>query len=186
MLRSELEHLIRAAGAVCGESEIVVIGSQSVLGEFPNAPSELLVSREADLYPRTVPERADLIEGALGELSMFDKTFSYYAHGVAPETAKLPIGWEDRLVPVRNENTGGVTGLCLEVHDLAIAKYLANREKDLTFLKSLIEHNMVTRQTLLERVESTGLPIEERARVIGRIQRDFSSVHTPSIGDVGR
>ena len=70
MLRSELEHLIRAAGAVCGESEIVVIGSQSVLGEFPNAPSELLVSREADLYPRTVPERADLIEGALGELSL--------------------------------------------------------------------------------------------------------------------
>jgi hypothetical protein len=34
MKRSELEHLIRAAGAIADDREIVVIGSQSVLGQF--------------------------------------------------------------------------------------------------------------------------------------------------------
>jgi len=35
MRRSELEHLIRAAGRIAGERELVVIGSQAVLGQFP-------------------------------------------------------------------------------------------------------------------------------------------------------
>jgi hypothetical protein len=36
MTRSELEHLIRAAGSITQDNEIVVIGSQSVLGQFPH------------------------------------------------------------------------------------------------------------------------------------------------------
>lgn len=50
MTRSELEHLIRAAAAITNEYEIVVIGSQSVLGALPNAPAVLLRSMDADLY----------------------------------------------------------------------------------------------------------------------------------------
>ncbi|MGQ0752176.1 MAG: hypothetical protein ACT4PS_16750 [Betaproteobacteria bacterium] len=38
MKRSELEHLIRAAGRIAGDPEIVVIGSQAILGQFPDAP----------------------------------------------------------------------------------------------------------------------------------------------------
>jgi hypothetical protein len=51
MKRSDLEHLIRAAGAIADDSDIVVIGSQSILGQFPDAPASLLVSAEADVYP---------------------------------------------------------------------------------------------------------------------------------------
>jgi hypothetical protein len=58
-----------------------------------------------------------------------------YAQGVGPETAVLPDGWRDRLVAVRNANTRGATGLCLEVHDLAVAKAVAGREKDGEFLR---------------------------------------------------
>ena len=35
MNRHELEHLIRASGAITEEYEFVVIGSQSILGKFP-------------------------------------------------------------------------------------------------------------------------------------------------------
>lgn len=56
MKRSELEHLIRAAGAITNDKEIVVIGSQAILGQFPNAPAPLLVSAEADLFPLHRPE----------------------------------------------------------------------------------------------------------------------------------
>ena len=52
MKRRELEHLIRAAAAVTDQYEIVVVGSQSVLGAVPDAPDVLLQSREADCYPR--------------------------------------------------------------------------------------------------------------------------------------
>jgi hypothetical protein len=122
MTRSDLEHVIRAAGAIANDAEIVVIGSQSVLGQFPNAPVALLASAEADVYPLNYPERAELIDGSLGEGSMFHETHGYYAQGVGEETAKLPARWRDRVVRVSNANTDGICGLCLEVHDLAISK----------------------------------------------------------------
>ena len=79
MRRSELEHLIRAAGDIAGEHELVVIGSQSVLGQFPDAPVALLASMEADLYPRARPELADKVDGAIGEGSRFHQTHGYNA-----------------------------------------------------------------------------------------------------------
>ena len=51
MQRHELEHIIRAASEIANEYDIVVVGSQSILGQFPDAPSELLKSSEADVYP---------------------------------------------------------------------------------------------------------------------------------------
>ncbi|HYQ93835.1 MAG TPA: hypothetical protein VEP70_03255, partial [Burkholderiales bacterium] len=71
MKRSELEHLIRAAGRIAGGREIVVIGSQAVLGQFPDAPVALLASMEADLYPKNDPGLADKVDGAIGEGSRF-------------------------------------------------------------------------------------------------------------------
>lgn len=122
MKRADLEHILRASKGVAGESEFVVIGSQSILGPHPDAPRELRESMEADLYPRLRPELAEEIEGSLGRYSRFDQTFGYFADGVSPTTATLPVGWEERLIPLCNENTGGATGWCLEPHDLAFRR----------------------------------------------------------------
>jgi hypothetical protein len=173
MKRSELEHLIRAAGAIADDREIVVIGSQAVLGQFPQAPAALLVSMEADLYPLNRPERADLIDGAIGEGSSFHEQFGYYAQGVGEATATLPQRWRERLVRIANPNTAGVEGLCLEVHDLAISKYVAGRAKDLAFTTQLARHGMTRRELLLERAASTELGPTLRRLVEGRIGRDF-------------
>jgi hypothetical protein len=105
MKRAQLEHIIRAACTIADDDELVIIGSQSVLAQFPDAPEELVVSLEADVYPRHHPERAELIEGSIGELSMFHETFGYYADGVGVHTATLPDGWEERLVPIRGPGT---------------------------------------------------------------------------------
>lgn len=51
MLRQQLEHIIRAAAAITGAPEFVIVGSQAVLGQFPQAPEELLVSIEATYFP---------------------------------------------------------------------------------------------------------------------------------------
>lgn len=173
MQRSELEHIIRAAGSIANDSEIVVIGSQSILGQFPNAPASLLVSAEADVFPMRNPQLSDLIDGSIGEGSPFHDMFGYYAQGVDDKTATLPSGWRDRLVRINNQNTVGVTGLCLEVHDLAISKYVAGREKDREFTKELARHNMTQRATLLARERDTEMAPELRKIVKARIERDF-------------
>jgi hypothetical protein len=143
MKRSDLEHILRASKGVTGETEFIVIGSQAILGPCPDAPRVLRKSMEADLYPRYRPELSDLIEGSLGRYSHFDQTFGYWADGVSPDTATLPQGWEQRLTPVSNENTGGAIGWCLDPHDLAISKLAARREKDLEYVAALLRLKMV-------------------------------------------
>jgi hypothetical protein len=82
--RPQLEHIIRAAAAITGAQEFIVIGSQAVLGQFPNPPEELIVSMEADLFTLRRPVDADLIDGSIGEASPFHRTFGYYARVVGP------------------------------------------------------------------------------------------------------
>ena len=175
MKRSELEHLIRAAGAIADDREIVVIGSQAILGQFPDAPATRLVSAEADLFPLNSPERADLIDGSIGEGSQFHELFGYYAQGVSERTATLPRGWRERLVKILNPNTGGVTGLCLDVNDLAISKYVAGRPKDIDFTRELAKHRMTELSVLLTRADQVELPDEIRELMKARIRRDFKS-----------
>ena len=178
MKRSELEHVIRAAGSIANDAEIVVIGSQSILGQFPDAPASLLVSAEADVFPLNHPEHADLIDGSIGEGSRFHELFGYYAQGVDERTATLPRGWRERLVNISNANTHGITGLCLEVHDLAISKYVAGREKDYEFTRELVKHRMALRDTLLARARETDLSSDLRKLVEARIERDFKQAAT--------
>lgn len=75
MKRAQLEHIIRAAAAIADDTDIVIIGSQAILGQFPDPPSILTVLLEADVYPRNHPERWDLIDGSIGEGSHFHSTF---------------------------------------------------------------------------------------------------------------
>jgi len=174
MTREQLEHLIRAAAVIADDDTIVVIGSQAVLGQFPDAPASMRVSMEADLFPLHHPERADVIDGSIGELSPFHETFGYYAQAVSEETARLPLGWKGRLVVVQNENTRGVKGLCLEVHDLLVAKIIAGREKDIAFLRAAAEHQIADAETLYQRlatVEAASEVLQSAAAAIARAFR---------------
>ncbi len=91
--RSELEHLLRAAGEIIDERQFIVIGSQSILGKYPNAPEELLRSREADFIAKNKPESTRMLE-AIGEASRFYETHGYYADPVDSRTAVLPKDWK--------------------------------------------------------------------------------------------
>ena len=175
MNRAQLEHLVRAASIIAEDEEIVVVGSQAILGQFPDAPAELRVSIEADVYPRNKPELADVVDGSIGEGSPFHTTYGYYAQGVGPETAVLPPGWESRLVPIRSPAMSGATGLCLEVHDLVLSKLVAGREKDLDFARVAARHGLVTESVLRERLSGMELDERLRAAVSTRILRAFAT-----------
>ena len=174
MTRFQLEHIIRAAAEIADDDPIIVIGSQAILGEFPDAPDVLLVSMEADVYPLNKPERADLIDGTIGEGSPFHELYGYYAQGVGPKTAILPAGWQSRLVRVQNPNTRQHAGLCLEVHDLVISKYVANRPKDIDFVQNAIRYQLIEKTVLLARLDDTPLAEPQRQIIAQKIKRDFA------------
>ena len=175
MQRSEIEHVIRASGDIADDDKIVIIGSQSILGEYPDAPAGLLASMEADIYPMNKPELAEKVDGAIGEGSSFHAEFGYYAQGVSPKTATLPDGWDKRLIAIQNGDTRGVTGLCLEAHDLAVSKYVAGRPKDFEFIGELVRHKMIEREILLQRLSKTDLPEPGRLKVKRRIEASFKN-----------
>jgi hypothetical protein len=177
MRREQFEHVIAAAAAVTGEDELVVIGSQAILGVHPDAPSSLLRSIEADVYPAAHPEKADEIDGALGDGSPFHRAFGYYAHGVGSETVKGPAGWQKRLVrvsiPARAGSQGAPVALCLEPHDLVLAKCVAGRENDWDYAREALRAGLVDASELERRIDT--LPVDRPHRDRIRMQlRSFT------------
>jgi hypothetical protein len=146
MTRIELEHVIRAAGAIAESDELIILGSQAILGSLLNPPKELLSSMEVDLYPIPEVEKADLIDGSIGEGSPFHDTFGYYAHGIGPETAVLPTHWKDRLVVISNANTRGVKGYCLHPVDITASKLAAGRERDIEYVRVLKKKKLIEQE----------------------------------------
>jgi len=170
MNREQLEHAIRAACTISGDNEVIIFGSQSILGQYPHPHQELRMSIEVDVAPKNNPQAVDKIDGALGENSLFHKTHGFYVHGVPIETAILPGGWEQRTIRVRDYMDNEKTGLCLEVHDLAVSKLMAFREKDTEFVRRLIIENMIEIQTLLSRLNATTTAPELKKRAIQWVQ----------------
>jgi hypothetical protein len=143
MNRFQFEHVVKAAAVVAGTLEIVVVGSQAVLGLDPNPPLALQASLEVDLYPLNGGEEAiDAIEGALGIGSAFHSTHQYYAHGVGPDTATLPGNWLSRAVRVSTPYMEGAVAICPCAIDLAISKLAAGREKDMAYVAVMVAEGM--------------------------------------------
>ena len=127
MRQDQLEHAIRTACQIIGRHEVIVVGSQSILGTFreDQLPADATRSVEIDILPiaddNSETERlADLIEGVAGEFSPFEELHGFSIDGVDLSTSALPTGWRGRLVKVQNAHTaapGGepqYTGLCLD------------------------------------------------------------------------
>jgi hypothetical protein len=100
----------------------------------------------------------------------------YVATGADPvdeKTATLPKGWKARLVGLPPGDTAGVSGLCLDPHDLAIAKYVARCEKDIVFNRELATRGILKMKQLLLLLDATSVDEAVRGRIHDHIERDF-------------
>jgi hypothetical protein len=173
MKKREVDHVLRAAGRITGEKQFIIIGSQSLHGKFPDLADDLVKSFEVDLMVLKNAHRTEWLE-VIGAYSPFHESFGYYADPVDRSTATLPKGWKGRLVNLPPGDTEGVLGLCLDPHDLAIAKYVARREKDLIFTRELARRGLVSQERLLALVDQTAVADEVRERIRTYITKDFS------------
>lgn len=172
MKKQQLDHVLRAAGRITGEKRFVIIGSQSLHGRYPDVADEIVHSAEVDLIAGNLAERTEWLN-VIGQDSPFHEEFGYYADPVEETTATLPRGWKSRLVNLPPGDTDGVRGLCLEPHDLAIAKYVARREKDRVFTRELARRGIVERDRLLTLVAKTPVSEDVRERIRTDIAADF-------------
>ena len=169
MTRAELAHILRAAAKIAGDPDILVIGSRSILGSYPEhlLPEPVWMSMEADIAFLDDPDahKADLVDGAIGELSSFHEMYTYYAQGVEVSTALLPDGWRDRVVPFVATSAEPASALCLDPHDLVVSKLAAMREKDRVFATELVRAGLVSLETLQSRtaVLSSATALQRRA-----------------------
>lgn len=170
MNRRDLEHLIRASSQLSDEYELVVIGSQAILGTDPNPPADLTASMEADIYPLNNPDAADKIEGVIGEGSQFHATYGYYAQAVGPDTAKLPGGWKGRLLRVPETAREGGVAYCISVVDLFLSKAVAGRPKDREFCIALLQYGYLQVDEALGLADSMPLDVD-RTSLRARIRR---------------
>ena len=147
MNREQFLHVVRVAAELV-DDEIVVIGSQAVLGSTTDPPLNLLRSMEVDVYPKHRLDRADEIDGAIGEGSQFQVTYGYYAQAVGPETLVGPAGWQSRLVrfdlPPMRARDELRTAWSLSLPDLVLAKLAAGREHDVTFALEALRAELVS------------------------------------------
>jgi len=173
--REQLAHVLRAASKIAGDEDIVVIGSQAILGSFSETdlPVEAVRSVEADLAFRNDPDNAksDKVDGSIGEGSSFHNLFSYYGQGVSVETAVLPAGWESRVVKYQREDALPSQAVCLDPYDLVISKLVAGREKDREFAVALIREGLLDPAILLERTELLSQPFALIRRVQESVNR---------------
>jgi len=174
MKKQQVDHVLRAAGRITGEKQFIIIGSQSLHGKYPDVPDEILTSFEVDLIASKNADRTAWLN-VIGVDSPFHESFGYYADPVDDATATLPKGWKGRLVNLPPGDTDGVKGLCLEPHDLAIAKYAASREKDLIFTRELTRRGIVSEKRLLALLEETPVGDEVRERIRSQITSDFKA-----------
>jgi hypothetical protein len=174
MKKQQLDHILRAAGRITGEKRFLIIGSQSLHGKCPDLPDDIARSAEVDLIANDNTDRTEWLN-AIGQDSPFHETFGYYADPVDEATATLPKGWKGRLVNLAPGDTEGVKGLCLDPHDLAIAKYVARREKDRIFTRQLALRGITERERLLTLLNKTPVEEDVRQRIREDIARDFGS-----------
>jgi hypothetical protein len=172
MKKQQVDHVLRAAGEITGDKRFIIIGSQSLHGKYPDLPDEILLSAEVDLIAKNDPKKTESLN-FIGVYSRFHETHGYYADPVYESTATLPKGWKGRLVNLPPGDTNGVIGLCLDPNDLAIAKYVARREKDIVFTRALAARGFVERTTLLALLAKTSIDAEARERIRGFIDSDF-------------
>lgn len=178
MNREQLAHVLRAAATIVDDRDIVVIGSQSILGTYADhqLPDRATLSMEADLAFRDDPHEAksDLVDGTIGELSQFHQSFGYYGQGVSLTTATLPTGWDERLVRFGRDDAHPADAWCLDSHDLVVSKLVAGRSKDLEFAEALLSAGLLEGSLLEQRARmlpEPGAVIDRVVAVVGRCVR---------------
>lgn len=161
MRKSDLFELIRQIKVLAPEEIPVIVGSQVVHLITNFLPEIIQQSIECDfLFFGGKSETRAEINKKLGVFSKFQIKHGFYADALGLATVILPTGRQDRLQPFKDES-GNLIAIFGEIHDIAVSKLIAGREKDFVFLKELLLRELIKIDIFIERIRLVkGMPQE--------------------------
>ncbi len=153
MRKSDLFELIREINEISSEEKPIIVGSQAVHAITEILPEIAQKSIECDfLFASGKSETRIAINKKLGVFSNFQLEHGFYADALGLATVILPTDWQKRLQPLLNEK-GEIIAYCAEIHDIAVSKLIAGREKDFQFLKDAFWLEIISVEEFIARVQ---------------------------------
>lgn len=153
------EHLLKLAEEIkrlAAPADIlpIIVGSQVVHVITNFVPEIVRQSIECDfLFGEGAAEIRREVNLKLGIFSSFQQENGFYADALGLGTVVLPKDWEKRLQNL-TDDAGETIALCTEIHDVAVSKFVAGREKDFQFLKDGFERDFINFEIFAERLQS--------------------------------
>ncbi len=152
MRKSNLFELIREINATISNEKPIIVGSQAVhlVTNFP--PDIVQQSIECDfLFTSGKSEIRAEVNKKFGVFSQFQIEHGFYADALGLATVILPIGWQERLQSLRNNNDE-IIAYVADITDVAVSKLIAGREKDFIFINDLLLQEILEIEVFAERI----------------------------------
>jgi hypothetical protein len=185
-----LEDLIETVRAIARRfdtDKVFIIGSQSILLSWPDAPIILRTSAEIDAYPGNArlweirhkaldpdcpPEASEEINAFFGEGSAFHQSHGFYIDGVDENTARLPADWNTRAI-YKDVDVDGRRVLAVAPcpEDVIVSKLARLSDKDEDFIEAYHAARPLDLELIVERTKATDLALEMQQRAINFITR---------------
>lgn len=169
----ELLHCIRAVAEVTGENELYVFGSQSAAMHFGTLPPAAAESSESDIMTvHNAESNSYLIDGALGEDTMFSISTGLVVDGIQLSSLTLPDDWRTRISSYTYETYDRTVHIFVpDVNDIAVAKLIAEREKDRIWLQAMHDANLIDVQLMDLLIWKLPISFEEASHAENMLQR---------------
>jgi hypothetical protein len=156
-----IEHILRAAAEITKQKRFILIGSTTIIVRRKHIPANMMMTPEVDIYAPDaddIDEISDLIEGSIGQGSLFHQQYGYYGDGVSPNTAALPSDWRDRSMEYRCQTSPDIIAIVPDENDIALAKAVAYREKDVDWIVHGLRSNILSLDVMYRRLDSMWNP----------------------------
>jgi hypothetical protein len=195
----DLVETVRAIARHFDTDKVFIIGSQSILLSWPDAPVALRTSGEIDAYPDNArlweitrkeldpdcpPEASEEINALFGEGSAFHRSHGFYIDGVDKNTARLPADWDTRAI-CKDINVDGrrVAAVAPCPEDVIVSKLARLSGKDKDFVEAYHAARPLDLAIVIERLKTTDWSLQLQHRAI-----DFVTLlaKQPSAGSNGQ
>ncbi|TAJ31592.1 DUF6036 family nucleotidyltransferase [Bosea sp. (in: a-proteobacteria)] len=180
MNRAKLDLLLKAAAHRSKQNRFVLVGSAAVLVRAKNIPAVMLMTNEIDIY---APDAEDIeavsedLSAFLGEGTVFADVNRCHIDGVSPTTSKMPFDWPSRTLDYHGTGCPDVVAIVPDLNDIAIAKMIAWRDKDQTWLAAGVRNGVIDASTMHGRIDrvpsalTSDIPRHELERRLDEMER---------------
>lgn len=179
----DLVETVKAIARLFETDKVFIIGSQSILLSWPDAPIILRTSGEIDAYPENAriweithkdldpdfpPEASEEINAFFGEGSDFHRNHGFYIDGVDENTARLPADWNTRAIykPVDVDGRP-VLAVAPCPEDIIVSKLARLSDKDKEFVEAYHAARPLDLDLIVQRIKATTLEPELQQQAIG-------------------